>query len=314
MKNVIGIRREDLSKKGEQRVPVTPRFVEGIVRDGHSVLIQPAMHPKTHELKRAFRDAQFTQAGAQVQEDITAAKLIIGLKEIALEAIHPDKAYCCFSHTHKGQGKNRQMLQTFYDQRATLIDYELVTDAAGQRTVTAFTYYAGYAGMIDTLWAMAQRLHLKGQDHPFAAIPQAIRYDLDEFKRLLAEIGEDILEEGTPAELPPFISIVLGDGKTSKGAQEIFNILPVQQIRPEEIAKVYAAGDRKRVYQCVMHIGDMFRPRAGASLRSEDWDAMDLNARRAAYMAHPMDFESNLAAYLPYATILLNCILWSPKY
>ncbi len=315
MKNIIGIRREDLSKKGEQRVPITPGFVSEIVAKGHSVLVQPAMHPKTHELKRAFRDVQFTQAGAHVQENISEAKLIVGLKEIAIESIFPDKAYCCFSHTHKGQKKNREMLQAFYNQRSTLIDYELVTDANGQRTVTAFTYYAGYAGMIDTLWATAQRLHLKGQDHPFAAIPQAFRYDdLDEFKRLLAEIGEDIQEEGTPAELPPFISIVLGDGKTSKGAQEIFNILPVKQIRPEEIEAAYNSGNRKQVYQCVMHIGDMFRPKVGTAVSRADWDKMDMEARSVAYLTTPMDFESTLASYLPFATIVLNCIVWSPKY
>lgn len=315
MKNTIGIRREDLSKKGEQRVPLTPRWVQGIVKAGHTVLVQPGMHPHTHELKRAHRDAAFAQAGAHVQEDISGADVILGLKEIGLEAIHPGKVYCCFSHTHKGQAKNRPMLQAFLDRGTTLIDYELVTDAQGVRTVTAFTYYAGYAGMIDTLWTMAQRLHLQGKEHPFAAIPQAVRYDdLEEFKRLLAEVGETIRQEGTPADQPPVISLVLGNGKTSAGVQSIFNLLPVEHIRPQDLATVHAHGDRRKVYQCVMDIGDLYRPAAHAGLPLAAWESMDESSRQAVYFAAPMDFESNLAPCLPYATLLLNCVLWSPKY
>jgi saccharopine dehydrogenase (NAD+, L-lysine-forming) len=315
MKNVIAIRREDLSKKGEQRVPVTPTHVRSITEAGHTVLVQPGMHPVTHEVKRAHRDALFTQAGAKVQEDISAAKVVLGLKEIALESILPDKVYCCFSHTHKGQPKNRKMLQTFVDNRSTLIDYELVTNASGQRTVTAFTYFAGYAGMIDTLWTMGQRVHESGLEHPFYAVPQAIRHnDIDEFKRLLAELGEDILEEGTPADQPPLICIFLGDGKTSKGAQEIFDILPVERIGPDQIAATYASGDRRKVYACIMGIGDMFRPAAGNPIDQTAWAAMDHAARREAYYAQPMGYESNLLQYLRHATIVMNCLIWSPKY
>lgn len=315
MKNVIAIRREDLSKKGEQRVPITPNFVRALAQDGHHVLVQPGMHPITHDIKRAHRDAQFREAGATVQEDIESAKVIFGLKEVALEYIYPDKVYCCFSHTHKGQRKNRKMLQAFVENRCTLVDYELVVNDQGLRTVTAFTYYAGYAGLIDTLWATGQRLRGMGKGHPFEGLPQAIRYDdLGEFKRLLAEIGEDIAEAGTPAQLPPMIALFLGDGKTSKGAQEIYDILPVQRIGLDEVAATYHHGSRKQVYACVLEIGEMYRPAPGTAIDAAMWAEMDAEARREAYFAQPMDFESNLEAYLPYVTVVLNCVLWAPKY
>lgn len=315
MKNVIAIRREDLSKKGEQRVPVTPVFVAEMVATGHRLLVQPGRHPETLEVKRAHADALFIEAGAKVQEDIREAGIILGLKEIGLEYIYPDKTYCCFSHTHKGQLKNRQMLQTFVDNRTTLIDYELITNAEGVRTVTAFTYFAGYAGMIDTLWAYGQRVKLQGKVHPFSAIPQAIRCEnVDEMKSFLKELGADIQANGTPADQPPFINIVLGDGKTSKGAQEIYDILPVRRIRPHQIRETFTSGSRHFVYECVMSIGEMFRPTASASISKATWEGMDAASRRAAYMAHPEQFEGNLDDYLQYASIVLNCILWSSKY
>ncbi len=315
MKNVIAIRREDLSKKGEQRVAVTPEHVKTITEAGHTVLVQPGMHPVTHEVKRAHRDMLFTQAGAHVAEDISSAKVIIGLKEIGLEYIYPDKVYYCFSHTHKGQLKNRKMLQAFCDNRATVLDYELVTNDLGSRTVTAFTYFAGYAGMIDTLWTMGQRLHGMGLEHPFYAIQQAVRHpDLDDIKRLLAEIGEDIEEEGTPADQPPVICIFLGNGKTSNGAQEILDILPVQRIEPDQIADTFQNGTRKKIYACVMEIAEMFRPIAADVVKMEHWAGLDEDGRRDLYFAHPDHFESTLAAYLPYASMVLNCVIWSPKY
>lgn len=314
MKNSIAIRREDLSKKGEQRVPITPSHVAGIVRAGHSVTLQPGVHPVTHEVKRAHDDQLFLEAGATVNEDISGAKVVFGLKEIALESILPDRVYYCFSHTHKGQQKNRKMLQTFVEGRCTLLDYELMVNASGTRTVTAFTYFAGYAGMIDTLWAMAQRLELRGIDHPFKAIPQAMRHDLDVFRRILAEVGEEISTYGTPAELPPLITVFLGKGKTSKGAQDIYNLLPVQEIQPEEIAEVYARGDRRHIYSVIMEIGEMFQPIQGTRLSQQDWANMTADQRRIAYFDHPSEFESSLGPILPYVSLLMNCTIWAPKY
>jgi alanine dehydrogenase len=315
MKNVIAIRREDLSKKGEQRVAVTPNYMRLITEAGHTVLVQPGMHPVTHEVKRAHRDTLYTQVGAQIQEDISAADVIVGLKEIGLEYIYPDKVYYCFSHTHKGQLKNRKMLQAFVDNRTTLIDYELVTNGYGERTVTAFTYFAGYAGMIDTLWTMGQRLHGMGKEHPFYAIPQAIRHDdLDEFKRLLAEVGENIEKEGTPTDQPPLICVFLGKGKTSKGAQEILDILPTKRIRPDAIAETFAHGSRHLVYVCVMEIADMFKPMPSLDMDLTHWAQIDPLERRDIYLSNPNHFESTLADYLPYASIVMNCVIWAPKY
>lgn len=58
-----------------------------------------------------------------------------------------------FSHTHKGQEYNMELLSKFLNppghagpdlKRPTLIDYELLTDENGKRTV-GFGWYAGGA-------------------------------------------------------------------------------------------------------------------------------------------------------------------------
>lgn len=312
MRNIIAIRREDLCKKGEKRSAIVPEMVRTLTQQGAKIIVQPAVNPQTGERKRAFDDALYAQAGAEISEDISAANLIVGIKEIELEHILPDKTYLLFSHTHKGQKKNRQMLRTFMERRATVIDYELITDDDGWRQITAFTYFAGYAGMIDSLWTLGKRLTMEGIENPFAAIPQSIeKEDLALIKNLIRGVGEKITAEGTPATLPPIITAFLGGGKTSTGAQKIFDLLPYKEISIEELPEVFAHGDRRYMYKLRLHIADMYRytedDAAKRALHSKDEIAQE-------YKDFPERFESNMDAVYPYITLLMNCILWSPKY
>ena len=71
MKNVIGIIREGLSKKGEKRVAITPVYAKQIIDWGHHLIVQPAVNPKTGEIKRVFPDILYKRAGAEINEDLS---------------------------------------------------------------------------------------------------------------------------------------------------------------------------------------------------------------------------------------------------
>jgi alpha-aminoadipic semialdehyde synthase len=174
MDNIIGILREGLSIKGEKRVAVTPEWAKHIVEWEHKLIVQPAAHPETEEIKRTFSDEEYKDAGAEICEDLSPADVIFGLKEIDTDRILPSKTYLFFSHTHKGQKKNRPMLQILVENNSTVIDYELIRTNKNIRLVTAFTYNAGYAGMVDSLWTLGKRLKIKGHPNPFELIHQAI--------------------------------------------------------------------------------------------------------------------------------------------
>ena len=146
MNNTIGILREAVNKKGEKRVAITPAFASGIVHQGHKLIVQPAKYPPTGEVKRAFHDDEYLKVGAEINEDLSKADVIFGLKEIPVKRILPEKVYLLFSHTFKGQLKNREMLKTFIDLRNTVIDYERIRDVNNHRLINAFSYNAGYAG------------------------------------------------------------------------------------------------------------------------------------------------------------------------
>jgi len=307
MKNTIGIRREDLSKTGEQRVAITPEAVKNLTQNGHKIHIQPAIHPQTGERKRAFQDQNYQQAGATISESLAEANPIFGLKEIEIEQILAEKAYLIFSHTHKGQVKNRKMLAHFMEHQNTVIDYELVTHPNRQRVITAFTYFAGYAGMIDSMWTLGQRYALRDIVHPFQAIPQSIeKADLEAIKEMIRSVGERISSSGTPANLPPLISVFLGNGKTSTGAQSIYDLLPVVEIDASQLAQTFAEGDRTKVYKLVLDVPDMYRHKAGEQL-----DPAGFFQR---YLQHPDQFESDMERIFPYATMWMNCIIWGPEF
>lgn len=315
MKKTIGIIREGMSKRGEKRVAITPRFAKEIVGWGYRLIVQPAKHPKTGDIKRAFPDSDYKKTGAEISEDLSPARIIFGLKEISHTRILPDKVYYYFSHTHKGQIKNRLMLRSLVENRATLIDYELITDDKNNRLITAFTYNAGYAGMVDTLWTLGKRFRLSGISNAFEAIPQAVEgQDLLRVKNILHKVAHKIEHEGTPETIPPVIVCFLGKGKTAHGAREIFDILPHKDITIDELETVFTQGSRKKLYALQIGAEDIYRLKEKFDNNSEMFEKLNKIGKRHFYYEHPDYFESNLDNVLPFITVLMNCIAWSPQY
>ena len=60
---------------------------------------------------RIFPDTAYTQAGFEVLQDISQADVLIGVKEVPIDALLPNKKYFFFSHTIKKQPYNRALLQ-----------------------------------------------------------------------------------------------------------------------------------------------------------------------------------------------------------
>lgn len=52
----------------------------------------------------------YLRAGAVVQEDISEASVIFGVKQTPIDLLIPNKTYCFFSHTIKAQEANMPML------------------------------------------------------------------------------------------------------------------------------------------------------------------------------------------------------------
>lgn len=175
---ILAIRREDQSV-WERRAPLSPTNVRKLVRAGVKVLVQPSN-------RRAYPMQAYANAGAIIQEDIGEAPVIVGVKQIPIDFLLPNKTYCFFSHTIKAQEANMPLLDAMLEkvfllsmyviisfaslfhflQNIRLVDYEKMMDANGQRVV-AFGKYAGVAGMINILHGLGLRLLALGHHTPF---------------------------------------------------------------------------------------------------------------------------------------------------
>ncbi len=296
MTPTLGIRRED-KNSWEQRVPITPQDVHELHKKfGIQTVIQPSTI-------RVFPDDSYRKVGAQIQESLSPSSVVFAVKEIPLHLFEKGKIYVFFSHTIKGQKHNMPMLKKMMDLGCTLIDYERIVDEKGRRLVF-FGRFAGLAGMVDTLWTLGRRLHWELIDTPFNEIKQAIHYkDLDDIKKHLTLVGKNIQTRGLPSSLAPLIVGFSGYGNVSLGAQEILDVLPVTEIQPGDIASVYQSPSKKTLYKIVFKEEHMVKPVSPGK-------AFDLQD----YYKHPEGYRSIFDQYVPYLTVLMNCIYWNVQY
>ncbi|MFN2238707.1 MAG: bifunctional lysine ketoglutarate reductase /saccharopine dehydrogenase family protein [Thermoanaerobaculia bacterium] len=293
--NVIGIRKED-KNRWERRAPLTPDHVAELARmQKVEVVVQPSS-------RRAFHDLDYERSGAKLSLDLGDTSIILGVKEIPPERILDEKIYIIFPHVTKGQQTNMPMLQRFIERRCTLIDYELITDRRGRRLIF-FGRHAGYAGMIDTLWALGRRLTHEGFETPFEQIRMAHGYSsLDEALRDVARAGERIRHEGLPVGLRPIVFAFTGSGNVIQGALEVFDRLPFSRIDPDQLRSLPEDRDRPRnlVYKTVLDRSHRFERRDGGEFDPGE------------FAGSPESYRSAVAPLLPHITALVNGVFWEP--
>src|SRR5215471_9608452 len=203
----IGLRRED-KNEWERRVPLTPSHVKSLIEKGLRVFVQPSSI-------RIFKNDEYLEAGATIQEDLTNCDVVFAVKEIPADFFRHGGTYMFFSHTFKGQPYNMPMLRKVLDLGATLIDYEKVTDEQNRRLIF-FGNYAGTAGMFETLYTLGKRLAWEGMPNPLASLTRPLEYSgLEEAKAALRSVGEQIGREGLPAAISPLLIGFSGYGNAS---------------------------------------------------------------------------------------------------
>ncbi|MBD3168374.1 MAG: hypothetical protein GF307_02750 [candidate division Zixibacteria bacterium] len=298
MNSPVGIRRED-KNDFEARVPLTPDDMAAVIKEtGAEFVVQPS------DL-RVLPDDLYKQAGAQIAEDISGCPLVLAVKEIPEEFFHEGNTYVFFSHTIKGQDYNMPMLRKLMELKCNLIDYEKITDEQGRRLIF-FGRYAGLAGMIDTLWALGKRLDAENIDNPFSDIKVTYQYGgLPGAKEAVKHLSRRIKSEGIPDQIAPLVTGFAGYGNVSRGAQEIYDILPVVEIEPDELPWLMGQeyDFKHQVFKVVFKEEHMVTPVG-------DLDTFEL----LDYYNNPERYRSVFAKYLPELTVLVNCIFWDTMY
>nr|XP_053657239.1 alpha-aminoadipic semialdehyde synthase, mitochondrial-like isoform X1 [Cherax quadricarinatus] len=108
----------------------------------------------------------YQNVGAKIQEDLSEAPVIIGVKQVPSDQLIPNRTYCFFSHTIKAQEANMPLLNAILEKNIRLLDYERMCDRQGQHVVV-FGKYTGVAGMINILNGLGLCLLILGHHTPF---------------------------------------------------------------------------------------------------------------------------------------------------
>lgn len=161
---------------------------------------------------RIFTDQAYRDAGFEVKDDVSEADVMLGVKEVPMEALVPNKKYFYFSHTIKKQPYNRNLLKAMLDKRIELFDHETIVKENGARLI-GFGRYAGLVGAYNGFRAMGIR------DGLFSLPKVENLPDLIAVKAALDTIT-----------IPPIKILLSGTGKVAKGAKEILDHLKIKEI------------------------------------------------------------------------------------
>ncbi len=130
----IGVPKETL--RHEHRVGLTPFAVSRLTGLGHEIFIERGAGKDAH-----FVEDDFTRAGAQIvysaEEAFGRADMVCRVGSMSPEEVKllpPESVVCGFHHLAVA---TRDSVQQLIDRRVTMIGYEIIHDAAGNRPVLA---------------------------------------------------------------------------------------------------------------------------------------------------------------------------------
>ncbi|WP_187262129.1 NAD(P)-dependent oxidoreductase [Pontibacter beigongshangensis] len=257
----------------DKRVPLTPKKCVELMAafPGAQVVVQPSA-------KRCFSDAEYRELEVPLQQDLEDCDILMGVKEVPVEQLIPGKTYFFFSHTIKKQPHNAKLLRAILRKNITLIDYETLTNAQGQRLV-AFGRYAGIVGAYNGIRTYG------------------IKWKLFDLKpAYLCREMEDMQEEYFKVKLPPIKIAVTGGGRVAGGAMEVLDKMGIKKVSVFDY--LY-----KQFYEPVyaqLHSGD-YNTRPDV----EVWDSPD-------FYQHPQLYQSTFRKFTRVTDLLLACAYWDP--
>jgi len=182
----------------DRRVVLSPRACQKVVENHKDAQITVEPSPI-----RVFTDEEYENAGINVVPGMEECDVLLGVKEVPVDDLVPNKKYFFFSHTIKKQAYNRKLLQAILDKNIELYDHEVITNTKGIRLV-AFGRYAGIVGAYNGFRAYGLKTNL-------FQLPKA--EDIVDQQALIAELKK--------LQLPQIKILLTGKGRVGNGAREM---------------------------------------------------------------------------------------------
>ena len=259
----------------DKRVPLTPKQCKAlkVLYPDLEIVVQPSPI-------RAFKDEEYTEQGIQLSEDLSDCDLILGVKEVNIQDLIPNKKFMFFSHTIKKQAHNQKLMRALIDKNIEMIDYELIKDKHNKRII-GFGRYAGIVGTYNAFLTYGLKKGL------YELKPANQCHDRKEMEAEMKKIT-----------LPNDTRIVLtGFGRVGHGAREIIDLLPITELTPEE----FTAGKFNHPVFTQLEVEDYY-----ARLDGRTFDKAD-------FYANPELYKSTFDRFLNQADMYIPCHFWSSR-
>ena len=270
----IGVIREG-KVPPDKRVPLTPRHCQQLqaLYPNLNIIVQPSPI-------RAYKDQEYLDLGITMKEDLSECDILLGVKEVNISDLIPERKYLFFSHTFKKQAYNRDLLKAIIEKKIQLIDYEVLKDTKNKRII-GFGRYAGIVGAYNGF------------------LTYGLKHNLYKLKPAnLCADRKEVEEELKKVVLPANAKIVLtGYGRVGHGAREIMDLLPIKEVTPDEF------------------LNDSFDSPVFTHLEVEDYydkrGGGDFEKRE--FYSQPDLYKSSFPKYLPHTDMYIPCHYWSNK-
>ena len=213
---------------------------------------------------RVFSDEAYAELGFEVTDDVTDADVMIGVKEVPIEYLIPNKKYFYFSHTIKKQPYNRTLLVAMLERNIEMYDHETIVHDNNMRLI-GFGRYAGLVGAYNGLRALGLRADL---------------FNLPKVETL-ADLN-DVKAELNKITIPNIKILLSGTGKVAHGAKEILDHLGVKEISDA----LYLTSQFTEPVYCMVDVMEYSKRDDGKV--GDKW----------AFYKDPTGYESN---FMPYA-------------
>ncbi len=198
---------------------------------------------------RTFTDRDYLDKGLKVVNDVSNCEVLLGVKEVPIANLIPNKKYFFFSHTIKKQPYNRNLLRAILAKNIEMYDHEVLTNTNGNRVV-AFGRYAGIVGAYNTIRAFGLKYN---------------SFHLTKAETLSNQ--KALMEELKKITLPNIKIVLTGMGRVSNGAKEMLDAMEVKNVSVQD----YLNKTFDTPVYCQLNVLDYNKRIDGNTLSKEDF-------------------------------------------
>jgi saccharopine dehydrogenase (NAD+, L-lysine-forming) len=258
----------------DKRAVLTPHICK-VIKDKYpqvSICFEPSND-------RIFTDEMYEASGINKCDTLHNCDILLGVKEIPVEKLLPNKTYLFFAHVIKKQPHNRKLMQALILNKIRMIDFETLKDKDGNRII-GFGAHAGMAGAYNGLLTY-------GKKHNLFDLPHA--YTLKGYEEAV-EIAKATIKGN-------FKIVLTGTGRVGKGAFKFLKDVGIQELSPHEFL-IY--NENNTVFT---HLGssDLFENKLGLEFCKNE------------FYKNPENFASKFNLFASKSDLLINGVFWHEK-